>query len=898
MEKKKEIISLKTDLPPTPIIPKLRDWSCQNFTEIINKPTKKNKKRLSLSNLSFSKNRSNTASVNETFNSEINFEKFSPTELLTCEDSPKSKNTSQNISFKVLMEQDYNSYISLLRKMYPSFKLNHYSKYSEKIRNSQLKNKQKNQINEEYISNNLFDSLALTDNYILSPNKFKINQDILEKEDTDVLDMISHDFDIKGGMIEREINSILTQNYTLIYDFVKHNMQIGKEIDDYVLALNGKKLSKQTLTSNYIRNTSKIILKGRKKRNLIIFSQKANELQQLSLLMNNLYSIEPKNVKESSEILNNIKTLISKIRKRDKLRKIQVVNQCEKELMSFENKNEEKLLEQFAMSVLKLFNLCININETQPAINSARNDIQSSMNFNLEKSENDMKLNNSYSSKDFIFENESNNISFILIYNNSSTTQSLLITLLEIINLIIKDNVDIFSIIERLERIFKSLVIRIFDSMQKLKSLSNNETLYVISNAFVIVNSNYNYLINLFMTNFGLMPKIFIELTKTINNEMNQIIKALISSIMQEYIINGDTQGYTSKLKEIYYNIETYITFDNEDWNEYTKAIHNSYIISFFDKKISDISYEIKNEKWNQYNEINEIYQHKIDMIVQNEPTQPSKDYLIIKGDKFKIVKFTLSIVDFIYDVIFLDKEINSQPFKKELTEKCYSLSFSILQQTKDILMNNQTGSNSDKVITEKEITLFCSHSLIFHHCINYFTTAFPNKDIDNIFNEINLTCVDAMSQLLSQISEGTINEFKALDFSNYPTFTEKDYNNYIKKFCRMKKLYDNMIGAFDKKDIIDVFNKIFKSFFDLMGSVVENKPKIEDDTQLKQFRAEMLYLKKVLKLFDLINVDIYREKIDALSKNVNPKKIAKKKKVKEPNEEKETSTNNDKENK
>ena len=101
-----------------------------------------------------------------------------------------------------------------------------------------------------------------------------------------IIYLISHDFDIKGGMIEREINSILTQNYTLIYDFVKHNMQIGKEIDDYVLALNGKKLSKQTLTSNYIRNTSKIILKGRKKRNLIIFSQKANELQQLSLLMN------------------------------------------------------------------------------------------------------------------------------------------------------------------------------------------------------------------------------------------------------------------------------------------------------------------------------------------------------------------------------------------------------------------------------------------------------------------------------------------------------------------------------------------------------------------------------------------------------------------------------------
>ena len=70
--------------------------------------------------------------------------------------------------------------------------------------------------------------------------------------------------------------------------------------------------------------------------------------------------------------------------------------------MTYENKNEEKLLEQFAMSVLKIFNMCMRIN-SPPLINSARNDLKPSCSFNLDKTENDMKMNNTYASEDFLF---------------------------------------------------------------------------------------------------------------------------------------------------------------------------------------------------------------------------------------------------------------------------------------------------------------------------------------------------------------------------------------------------------------------------------------------------------------------------------------------------------------
>ena len=49
----------------------------------------------------------------------------------------------------------------------------------------------------------------------------------------------------------------------------------------------------------------------------------------------------------------------------------------------------------------------------------------------------------------------------------------------------------------------------------------------------------------------------------------------------------------------------------------------------------------------------------------------------------------------------------------------------------------------------------------------------------------------------------------------------------------------------------------------------------------LIQFRNEMIYMRKLLKMFDLINTEEIREKIETISKMVNPNKIAKKKKDK-----------------
>ena len=102
-----------------------------------------------------------------------------------------------------------------------------------------------------------------------------------------------------------------------------------------------------------------------------------------------------------------------------------------------------------------------------------------------------------------------------------------------------------------------------------------------------------------------------------------------------------------------------------------------------------------------------------------------------------------------------------------------------------------------------------------------------------------------------------------------------------------MKKIYDIMVGCFLDEDIKMFFEPTFDGLFNKMDNIVQSKNIIEKDDQLKQFRNEMIYLKKLIKMFPLVEGDKYRKIIDNMSKNANPDKVKKKKeKVKDKDKE------------
>ena len=66
---------------------------------------------------------------------------------------------------------------------------------------------------------------------------------------------------------------------------------------------------------------------------------------------------------------------------------------------------------------------------------------------------------------------------------------------------------------------------------------------------------------------------------------------------------------------------------------------------------------------------------------------------------------------------------------------------------------------------------------------------------------------------------------------------------------------------------------------FNQFKESVIKKGIIEKDEQLKQFRNEMNYLKKVFKLFNNIDCTKFKDIVDELIIKVNPNKLPKKKK-------------------
>ena len=128
------------------------------------------------------------------------------------------------------------------------------------------------------------------------------------------------------------------------------------------------------------------------------------------------------------------------------------------------------------------------------------------------------------------------------------------------------------------------------------------------------------------------------------------------------------------------------------------------------------------------------------------------------------------------------------------------------------------------------------------------------------------------------------------MNFNNYKIFqSSKEYNAYIKKLTPLKRLYDNIGNAFSEDDIKKIFSQLFDNMFDHFKQSVINKGIIEKDEQLKQFRNEMNYLKKIFRLFSIIESAKYKEIIDDIIIKVNPNKLPKKKKkAKQEKEEKE----------
>ena len=971
-KKKGEFIQLKTDLPNVPIDKKLYNFKSPSVNEILNQPSKEKKKfGLKLFNKGVRKGFLNNTLVSLDI-SKPNLDIFNTMEILS---QPKFKTSvnktmiqgnNKNNTFKILLKENYSHYITSLKKIYPTFKFNHYKKYNKGFSEEEYIKKYgeegdintrhhnitskgellsfrfntKKKDDKEYKKSNLLEILGAQDNIECDPKDFKIKDDFLSRKSISELKMIQKDLQFKTGVIEKELDFILMNYPQKLYNYIEKNKDLAKKINEYQVILIKGRYKKKRVINNYQMNSGKLLLKEHKKKQKIKIYLLLKEIEKIYKSMKDLRDISlshsENKIKEVNDALNIVKDHIKKFNiKYNKEKKYKFIIEIEKIIQQYENQGEENLNDQFNFNIKKLINNCLiyynkgNEAQNNEEINKGE---EIKIKWDLSK-ENDLKNKIFFSVDDFkLAEKEDNiNINFLLIYNNIQNSNNnnllkLLLSLLDMFEIIIKDNLDINVIVSVFQDVFLKLITKNFEIIQ---NITKNKLLMIkiTSYCFSTILSNYYYIIMLIQNNFGFRIKIFGEVTELIRKDMDKYIMELINDYYKDILSVNHWKYFIYETRSIKNSIEAYIKCLNLNLFKLIINHYEIFLTNFNKEKKKELDSNI-NEKTldlTQYKDIENKYQKILDIFCSKKDlleytfeeidiyknkndeinNKEKSDFLSIKKDgsdniiNKKISLFSLEIFNFIYDyflvLIELSENINTNNgdnksnnegdndnLRKDLISNMYKEIKDKLEYSKEITINNKSGIVNNKQITDKETSIYYSDITLIEIILNKFMIKYPSEEISLLLSKIKIKCVDLIIQLTNDTTNKIFEDFNALDFSNYPIVNGgKGYNKYVNYFTILKRIYDNMCNCFSKEQMNEIIKDELKNLFNKISQDINKKGIIENEEQLKQIRNEFNYIKKVLKLFHDIDTNDLKDIIDEFIIKVNPDKLPVNKKKK-----------------
>ena len=940
---KNKEINLKTDIKDEPINDKLLNYKCQNFNQLLNYQVPP-KKKLTLFSFSNSKKKSKTIlnDISEELNkTEI---KFNNMELLTDSsfqetladtsfDSQKSSRTENNSNtFKMLLNEDYTTYTDILKKLYPSFEFNHYSKikdeyyeYFKKYGDNDINNRNSKyninnkKIDEEYKKSNLLDILGAQEDIEVPPDKFRIKEDFLSRSDVTELKMIKNDLSFKTSIIDKELESILQSQAHKFYNYIESNGKFVKTINDYSDEIKLKLEKQKIIKRNYISNCMKLILKEKKKKELeklLNATYIMNDLKKYVYYLRNLSATSNKNediIRDISKYTHLAKEKIKYLKNFFNKKECKFLTSVEKIINIYENKGELNLIEQFTSNVKCLMEKCLIYtknykHDENNLVNNNNNNNKSNWKLKLdEKSINNIVIANN----DFELSDNDKNIyiKYLLIYNNlnNSYLSKLLISILDMFEIIIKDNMDITLIISIFQEIFKNII---NNNLKEIENQTTNKLILIkiISNCYSIILSNFYYIIHLIQMNFGLYTKSLNEITDLMKSKMNKLILDLIKSYLHQ-ILYEDWKYFIEGYIQAKNNCEIYFKINGLNWDKITFDIYKQFIISFKESQTRELMNEYNknnnaNLSWDQISKIDNKYQKmfeklyiekNIDKITLKQIDISQKNnndilslynsqnnnyiYFINETDGndcgHKVSNFSCLFIKYVYEFLYIYILTNDSSFKKILVDQLYKVTKDLLLYTEDIIVNNPTGLiNNIKTITEKEISLYYSDLLVIENCLKNFLSIYPDQDINEILYELKNNCIDNIEDSMQKINDIIIQEFNNLSFDSYPYYNnDKEINKYAKYFHKFKKVYDDLGNAFTSSNIKEIFFNRFEVLFNEFNQIVHSKGVIKDENSLNQFNNDIIFIKKVMTILDLIEFDKFNLILEKCIMDVKPNK-------------------------
>ena len=862
----------------------------------------------------------------------------------------KLKEFCEEEQMKILLKENFSNYTIKLKKLYPKFQFNHYyvtrselienyyRKYGEEgdINNRNFANKKlseknkknKNNKNENFIKieeeqykpSNLLDILGVQENVKISPDKFRIKQDFLSRGDIVEINMIQNDLAFKMGIINKELDSILQQYGKKIYNYSEKNSVLKNQIEEYLKSMNSKKEKKKEINKRYIDNSSKLIMKGLRKCKLKKILNYLYSLQKIKNEVNNLDVILSSDdyfeIKNIGNKINQIREKMKEYKEKFNTKtKIKILKGIENKINLCDNKTEERMFDQFTLNIEKLINICLIYKSTDfdKMKKSGEIDYKNSENnkWDLEK-EKETKNKFFFMNEDFeLIETHTNKfIKYLLIYNNLNTNiiYNLLLSILDMFDTIIKDGMDMSIITIKYKEILRKIIVNNFDLIEKE---SNNKLviIYIISNCYTILLSNYFYIIELLQKNFGLNIKIFNEVTQVIREEMDKFISIVILAYLHDVMFDHEWSEFLAGLKLAKKYCYMYLSngYTNLNYETMTNDVYQEYI-NYFDttetkklkEKINKINLEQITNIENKYQQMFEVLytsrgieslspeQIDIKKIYQNqnkEEEKENKEYIIIiqeneeeneeennnnKNEEIesrqKISELSLLYIKYTYQILNIFVSTTNDDLKDNVVNNLFKTTKDILIETNNNIINN----NTNNPLAYKKIALYCSDLTVMENSLCSILDLYENEELQLLFKDIHQSAIDFISHSIGIVISTIISNFNSLEFDKYNILGENEQNNFALNFGKIFSYYKDVINCILNEDLNKIFENVFDNLFDEIKKIIKNKGKIKNEEGLKQCVKDFDYIKENLGNYHEINVEKYLNIIDKIKNDID----------------------------
>ena len=862
----------------------------------------------------------------------------------------KLKEFCEEEQMKILLKENFSNYTIKLKNLYPKFQFNHYyvtrselienyyRKYGEEgdINNRNFANKKlseknkknKNNKNENFIKieeeqykpSNLLDILGVQENVKISPDKFRIKQDFLSRGDIVEINMIQNDLAFKMGIINKELDSILQQYGKKIYNYSEKNSVLKNQIEEYLKSMNSKKEKKKEINKRYIDNSSKLIMKGLRKCKLKKILNYLYSLQKIKNDVNNLDVILSSDdyfeIKNIGNKINQIREKMKEYKEKFNTKtKIKILKGIENKIKLCENKTEERMFDQFTLNIEKLINICLIYKSTDfdKMKKSGEIDYKNSENnkWDLEK-EKETKNKFFFMNEDFeLIETHTNKfIKYLLIYNNLNTNiiYNLLLSILDMFDTIIKDGMDMSIIAIKYKEILRKIIVNNFDLIEKE---SNNKLviIYIISNCYTILLSNYFYIIELLQKNFGLNIKIFNEVTQVIREEMDKFISIVILAYLHDVMFDHEWSEFLAGLKLAKKYCYMYLSngYTNLNYETMTNDVYQEYI-NYFDttetkklkEKINKINLEQITNIENKYQQMFEVLytsrgieslspeQIDIKKIYQNqnkEEEKENKEYIIIiqeneeeneeennnnKNEEIesrqKISELSLLYIKYTYQILNIFVSTTNDDLKDNVVNNLFKTTKDILIETNNNIINN----NTNNPLAYKKIALYCSDLTVMENSLCSILDLYENEELQLLFKDIHQSAIDFISHSIGIVISTIISNFNSLEFDKYNILGENEQNNFALNFGKIFSYYKDVINCILNEDLNKIFENVFDNLFDEIKKIIKNKGKIKNEEGLKQCVKDFDYIKENLGNYHEINVEKYLNIIDKIKNDID----------------------------